>query len=92
MSVIDVSPSARSSSSTIAFVPVADVVKSLARLEAAGAPDTIAELVTPPLGERRHHLNGSGLLLVRPPAGALETLAAAEPVIGEYCATARGAR
>jgi len=59
----------------------------VARLEAAGVSGTIAELITTPLGHRRHRLNGSGLLLVRPPAGAIEALAAAAPVIGGRCAT-----
>lgn len=58
----------------------------LARLESAGVAGTIAELVTAPLGERRHRLNGSGLLVVRPPAGALEAIAAAAPVVGRICA------
>jgi 23S rRNA (adenine2030-N6)-methyltransferase len=62
----------------------------LARLEAAGVAGTIAELVTAPLGERRHRLNGSGLLLVRPPEGVLEALASAAPVIGRICAIRAG--
>jgi 23S rRNA (adenine2030-N6)-methyltransferase len=62
----------------------------LARLESAGVAGTIAELVTAPLGERRHRLNGSGLLLVRPPEGTLEALAAAAPVIGRRCAIREG--
>jgi 23S rRNA (adenine2030-N6)-methyltransferase len=62
----------------------------LARLEAAGVAGTIAELVTAPLGERRNRLNGSGLLVVRPPAGTLEALAAAAPVIGRICAIRAG--
>ena len=61
-----------------------------ARLESAGVAGTIAELVTAPLGERRHRLNGSGLLLVRPPEGALDALAAAAPVIGQRCAVREG--
>ncbi len=59
----------------------------VARLEAARVPGTIAELVTTPLGLRRHRLNGSGLLLVRPPAGTLAALGAAAPVLGATCAT-----
>jgi 23S rRNA (adenine2030-N6)-methyltransferase len=73
-------------------------VKSLTRpnamiacLRTAGVPGTIGELVTTPLEHQRQRLNGSGVLLVRPPAGAVETLAAAAPVIGARCATHAGA-
>lgn len=59
----------------------------IARLEAAGVPGAIAELITTPLGHRRHRLNGSGLLCVRPPAGTLAALGAAAPTLGEACAT-----
>jgi 23S rRNA (adenine2030-N6)-methyltransferase len=72
-------------------------VKSLTRpnamvasLHAAGVPGTIAELVTTPLEHQRHRLNGSGLLLVRPPAGTLEALGAAAAFVGTRCATRRG--
>jgi 23S rRNA (adenine2030-N6)-methyltransferase len=61
-----------------------------ARLEAAGVSAVIAELITTPLKHQRSRLNGSGVLLVRPPAGALEALAAAAPVIGRCCATRAG--
>ena len=63
----------------------------IAKLAAAGVPGTIAELVTTPLEHQRRRLNGSGLLLVRPPDGALEAISAAAPVIGERCATHAGA-
>ena len=43
-----------------------------------------------PLGERRPRLNGSGLLLVRPPEGALEALGASAAVIGPRCAIREG--
>src|SRR5258707_1228873 len=43
-----------------------------ARLADAGVPGTIVELVTTPLDQQRNRLNGSGVLLVRPPAGAIE--------------------
>ena len=59
----------------------------LARLDRAGVEATTIELVTTPLGERRPRLNGSGVLLVRPPADALAALAAALPVVGAHCAT-----
>lgn len=62
----------------------------IASLVAAGVPGTIAELVTTPLEHQRHRLNGSGLILVRPPAGTLAALAAAGPLVGERCATRRG--
>jgi 23S rRNA A2030 N6-methylase RlmJ len=62
-----------------------------ARLEAAGVPAVIAELVTTSLKHQRNRLNGSGVLLVRPPRGTLEALAAAAPVIGRCCATRAGA-
>jgi len=57
-----------------------------ARLEAAGVAATVAELVTTPLEHQRQRLNGSGVVLVRPPAGAVEELGAAAPVIGRHCA------
>jgi 23S rRNA (adenine2030-N6)-methyltransferase len=63
----------------------------IARLERDAVPGTIAELVTTPLEQRRHRLNGSGVLLVRPPDGAVAALAAAAPAIGARCATHAGA-
>jgi hypothetical protein len=62
----------------------------LARLADAGVPGTIAELVTTPLEQQRSRLNGSGVLLVRPPDGAVEAIAAAAPVVGAACATQAG--
>ncbi len=62
-----------------------------ARLESAGVSAAIAELITTSLKHQRSRLNGSGVLLVRPPAGTLEALAAAAPVIGGRCATRTGA-
>jgi 23S rRNA (adenine2030-N6)-methyltransferase len=59
----------------------------IARLRAAGVAVTVAELVTTPLSHQRQRLNGSGVLLVRPPAGVLEALAAAAPVVGVRSAT-----
>ena len=61
-----------------------------ARLRAAGVPGTIAELVTTPLDERRHRLNGSGVLLVRAPDGTLDDLGTAAPQLGARCATRDG--
>jgi hypothetical protein len=61
-----------------------------ARLAAAGMAGTIAELITTPLGTRRHRLNGSGVLLVNPPPGAIEALARAAPRIAAACATQPG--
>jgi 23S rRNA (adenine2030-N6)-methyltransferase len=62
----------------------------LARLADAGVPGTIAELVTTPLDQQRNRLNGSGVLVVRPPAGAIETIAATAPIVGAVCATQSG--
>jgi 23S rRNA (adenine2030-N6)-methyltransferase len=88
--------------SAVAAVPTASVVlwypvKSLTRpnamhamLREAGLESTFAELVTTPVGQRRNRLNGSGVLLVRPPRGTLEALMAAAPAIGERCATVAG--
>jgi 23S rRNA (adenine2030-N6)-methyltransferase len=61
------------------------------RLAAAGVAGVAAELVTTPLAHQRHRLNGSGVLLVRAPAAALDALAAAAPEIGARCATVPGA-
>ena len=61
-----------------------------ARLADAGVPGTLVELVTTPLDQQRNRLNGSGVLLVRPPAGAIEAIAAAAPVVGATCATQSG--
>ena len=62
----------------------------IARLRGAGIAGTIAELITTPLDERRRRLNGSGMLIVRPPAGALEDLGAAAARLGARCATREG--
>lgn len=60
------------------------------RLAAAGVSGVAAEIVTTPLAHQRKRLNGSGVLLVRPPAGAVGALAAAAPLIGARCATFPG--
>jgi len=62
----------------------------IARCKAAGISATVAEVVTTPLEHQRKRLNGSGLVLVRPPAGALEAIAAAAVSLGERCATRPG--
>jgi 23S rRNA (adenine2030-N6)-methyltransferase len=62
----------------------------MARLETAGVSATIAELVTTPLAHQRSRLNGSGVLVVRQPTGALEALAEAAPVLGARLATQAG--
>lgn len=59
----------------------------IAAFQKAGVGGTIVELVTTPLEHQRHRLNGSGMLLVRPPAGTLDAVAAAAAVIGPRCAT-----
>ena len=63
----------------------------VAQLEGTGVNGTLAELITTPLTQRRNRLNGSGLLLVRPPGGVLEALAAMAPALAERCATTPGA-
>ena len=72
-------------------------VKSLTRpnamialLKSAGVSATVAELITTPLEHQRQRLNGSGVVLVRPPAGTLEAIAAAAPILGACCATRPG--
>jgi 23S rRNA (adenine2030-N6)-methyltransferase len=62
----------------------------IARLRATGVAGTIAELITTAFGTRRNRLNGSGVLVVNPPSGAIEALAAAAPLIGRACATRVG--
>ena len=62
----------------------------IAALRAARVAGTIAELVTTPLEHQRRRLNGSGVLLVRPPVGTLEALGAASARLGDRCATHRG--
>lgn len=62
----------------------------IARFKAAGVAATVAELVTTPLEHQRQRLNGSGVVLVRPPDGALQAIAAAAPTLGTSCATRPG--
>lgn len=62
----------------------------IARCKAARLPASIAEIVTTPLEHQRQRLNGSGVLLVRPPDGTLEAIAAAAVQVGEQCATRPG--
>ena len=62
----------------------------IARLRAAGVVGAIAELITTPLERQHHRLNGSAVLLVRPPAGTLEAVAAVAPIVGAHCATGPG--
>ena len=79
--------------SVLLWYPVKSLTRPnamIARLAAAGVAGTIAELVTTPLDQQRRRLNGSGVLLVRPPDGALEAIAAAAPVLGAACATQVG--
>ena len=63
----------------------------LARLEAGGVTATAVELITTPLSVQRNRLNGSGVVMVQPPEGALAAIAAAAPFVGRQCATQRGA-
>jgi 23S rRNA (adenine2030-N6)-methyltransferase len=62
----------------------------IARFKSAGVAATVAELVTTPLEHQRQRLNGSGVVLVRPPADAVTAIAAATPVLGARCATRAG--
>ena len=62
----------------------------IARFKAAGVSATIAELITTPLEHQRQRLNGSGVVLVRPPAGTLAAIADAAPMLGAHCATRAG--
>ena len=62
----------------------------IARFRTAGVSATVVELITTPLEHQRQRLNGSGVVLVRPPEGAVATIAAAAPVIGAACATRPG--
>jgi 23S rRNA (adenine2030-N6)-methyltransferase len=60
------------------------------RLAAAGVAGIAAELVTTPLAHQRQRLNGSGVLLVRAPAAAVDALGPAAAEIGGRCATFPG--
>jgi 23S rRNA (adenine2030-N6)-methyltransferase len=62
----------------------------LARLRGEGVPASVVELVTTPLELQRHRLNGSGLVLVNPPAGVVAEVLAAAEAIGQACATQDG--
>ena len=62
----------------------------IARLRAAGVGASVAELITTPLAQQRHRLNGSAILVVRPPAGTLTAIAAAASAVGAACATEAG--
>jgi 23S rRNA (adenine2030-N6)-methyltransferase len=61
-----------------------------ARLRRAGVSAQVAELITTPLEQQRRRLNGSAVLLVRPPAGTLAAVAAAAPEVAARCATETG--
>ncbi len=62
----------------------------IARFKAAGVSAVLAEVVTTPLEHQRQRLNGSGVLLVRPPGGVIEAISAAAIALGERCATRAG--
>jgi len=59
----------------------------IARLRSAGVDAALAELVTTPLEHQRRRLNGSGVVLVRPPDGVLAALGGAAARLGARCAT-----
>src|SRR5262249_58532884 len=52
-----------------------------ARLETSGIGGTAVEVITTALEHQRNRLNGSGVVLVRPPAGGLGGVAAPAPPI-----------
>lgn len=84
---------ASTSATLLLWYPVKSLTRPnamIARLKAAGVAGTVAELITTPLEHQRQRLNGSGMILVRPPEGALEAIAAAAPVLGARCATRAG--
>lgn len=75
------------------WYPVKSLTRPNAMLDAfaaAGIAGAAAELVTTPLEHQRNRLNGSGVLLVRPPDGTLEAIAAAAPAVAAHCATFAG--
>jgi 23S rRNA (adenine2030-N6)-methyltransferase len=79
--------------SVVLWYPVKSLTRPnamIAALRGGGVSGAIVELVTTPLEHQRHRLNGSGLVLVRPPEGTLEALGAAAALIGARCATRRG--
>lgn len=84
---------ASTSATLLLWYPVKSLTRPnamIARLKAAGVAGTVAELITTPLEHQRQRLNGSGMILVRPPDGAREAIAAAAPVLGVRCATRPG--
>lgn len=62
----------------------------LAQLRAGGLAASVVELLTTPLEHQRQRLNGSGVVLVRPPPGVLEAAGATAPIVGTLCATRAG--
>jgi 23S rRNA (adenine2030-N6)-methyltransferase len=62
----------------------------LERLRSGGLHATTLELVTTPLDLKKKRLNGSGVVLVNPPRGLVESAAAAAPTLGAACATHEG--
>jgi 23S rRNA (adenine2030-N6)-methyltransferase len=75
------------------WYPVKSLTRPNAMLEtfaAAGVAGAAAELVTTPLEHQRNRLNGSGVVLVHPPDGTLEAIAAAAPAVAACCATFPG--
>ncbi len=59
----------------------------LADLVARGLHGTLVELISTPLRLKREKLNGSGVIFIRPPAGAVEELCQSLPLIGPPLAT-----
>ena len=59
----------------------------LADLVGRGLHGTLVELVSTPLRLKREKLNGSGVVFLNPPAGAVEELCASLPALGPPLAT-----
>ena len=84
---------ASTSATILLWYPVKSLTRPnamIARCKVAGVSATVAELVTTPLEHQRQRLNGSGVLLIRPPEGAIAAIAAAAVPLGERCATREG--
>jgi 23S rRNA (adenine2030-N6)-methyltransferase len=57
------------------------------RLREAGLAASVLELITSPLELQRNRLNGSGLLVVNPPAGLMQQASAIAVALGQAMAT-----
>ncbi|NUN14093.1 MAG: 23S rRNA (adenine(2030)-N(6))-methyltransferase RlmJ [Myxococcales bacterium] len=62
----------------------------IARIRDAGVRATVVEWTNTPLELKRNRLNGSGLILVRPPRGCVSRILAGLPAVADVCATHDG--